>query len=70
MTEERIPKHIMEENYNFGFSLGLMTKDVKLALNLIKNPIMFSQINSLLEKSLDKYGYEADYTEVCKDYFQ
>lgn len=70
MTEERIPKHIMEQNYNFGFSLGLMTKDVKLALNLIKNPIMFSQINSLLEKSLDKYGYEADYTEICKDYFE
>ena len=66
MTEERIPKHIMEKNYNYGFSLGLMNKDVQLALKLIKNPIMFSHISSLLKKSLEKYGNDADYTEVAK----
>ena len=36
MTEERIPKHIIEYNYNYGFSLDLMNKDVNLALNIIK----------------------------------
>ena len=66
MTEERIPKHIMDKNYNYGFSLGLMNKDVQLALKLIKNPIMFSHISSLLKKSLEKYGNDADYTEVAK----
>ena len=66
MTEERIPKHIMELNYNYGFSLGLMNKDVNLALNIIKEPIMFSNISLLLKKSLEKYGKEADYTEITK----
>ena len=69
MTEERIPKHIMEDNYKYGFSLGLMNKDVNLALNIIKEPIMFSNISSLLEKSLEKYGKDADYTEVTKLFF-
>ena len=69
MTEERIPKHIMEYNYKYGFSLGLMNKDVNLALNIIKEPIMFSNISSLLEKSLEKYGKDADYTEVTKLFF-
>lgn len=66
MTEERIPKHIMELNYNYGFSLGLMNKDVNLALNIIKEPIMFSNSSLLLKKSLEKYGKEADYTEITK----
>ena len=61
---------VFEKNYNFGFSLGLMNKDVGLAMNIIKNPIMFSKINSLLKESLDKYGYDADYTEICKLYFE
>ena len=70
MTEERLPIDVFEKNYNFGFSLGLMNKDVGLAMNIIKNPIMFSKINSLLKESLDKYGYDADYTEICKLYFE
>lgn len=70
MTEERIPKHIMEKNYNYGFSLGLMNKDVNLALNIIKEPIMFSNISLLLKKSLEKYGKDADYTEVVKLFFE
>ena len=31
-----------------------MNKDVGLAMKLIKNPIMFSKIKSLLNDSLDK----------------
>ncbi len=69
MTQERIPNDILKKNYNYGFSLGLMKKDVNLALNLIKNPIMFNNISSLLEKSVDKYGYNADYTEIAKLFF-
>ena len=43
-----------------------MNKDAKLALNIIKNPIMFSNISSLLNKSIEKYGKNADYTEITK----
>ena len=70
MTEERLPVDVFEKDYNFGFSLGLMNKDVGLAMKLIKNPIMFSKIKSLLNDSLDKYGYDSDYTEICKLYFE
>ena len=69
MTQERIPNDIVKKNYNYGFSLGLMKKDADLALNIIKNPIMFNNINSLSEKSVDKYGYNADYTEIAKLFF-
>ncbi len=69
-TQERIPIHIIEKNYNYGFALGLMNKDVQLALKLIKNPIMFSNISSLLKESLDKYGNDADYTEIAKLFFE
>ena len=70
MTEERIPKHIIEKNYHYGFSLGLMNKDVNLALNIIKNPFMFAKVSSLLKKSIEKYGKEGDYTEIAKLYFE
>ena len=70
MTEERIPKHIIEKNYNYGFSLGLMNKDVNLALKIIKNPIMFSKISFLLNKSLEKYDYNSDYTNIVKLFFE
>jgi len=46
-----------------------MKKDADLALDIIKNPIMFNNINSLLEKSVDKYGDNADYTEIAKLFF-
>jgi 3-hydroxyisobutyrate dehydrogenase len=69
-TQERIPIHILEKNYNYGFALGLMNKDVQLALKLIKNPIMFNNISSLLKESLNKYGENADYTEIAKLFFE
>ena len=47
-----------------------MNKDVKTALQLIKDPIMFSNISELLQNSLDKYGKRADYTEITKLYFE
>ena len=46
-----------------------MNKDVNLALEIIKNPIMFSNISLLLQNSLKNYGKNADYTEITKLYF-
>ena len=70
MTMERIPEHIFHKNYNYGFSLRLMNKDVNTALKIIKNPIMFSNISELLQNGLYKYGEKADYTEIAKLYFK
>ena len=46
-----------------------MNKDVDLALQLIDNPVMFSNISGLLKESLDRYGYDADYTKIAKLFF-
>lgn len=70
MTQERIPKHIIEKNYNYGFSLGLMKKDVSIALDIIDNPIMFSNILKIIDEGVEKYGNNADYTEIAKLYFE
>lgn len=69
-TMERIPIHVMEKNYNYGFALDLMDKDVDLALKIIDEPIMFSNISNMLKESLEKYGKDADYTEITKLYFE
>lgn len=34
MTQERMPVHIIEGGYNYGFKLGLMRKDVRTALSM------------------------------------
>jgi 3-hydroxyisobutyrate dehydrogenase len=66
MTQERFPVHILEKNYNYGFKLGLMRKDVQIALDMIEDPKIISNIKSLLDISIEKYGHNGDYTEVTK----
>lgn len=67
MTQERIPKDIINERYNYGFKTGLMKKDVKIALEIIgENNIMFGNILNLLDKSEFKYGEYSDYTNISK----
>ncbi len=69
MTEERIPEHILKRNYDYGFTLKLMDKDVDTAMELIESPVMFSKTKELLTKSIEEYGEHADYTNVAKLYF-
>ena len=66
MTQERFPIHILEKNYDYGFKLGLMRKDVLIALDMIEDPKIISNIKTLLDESVEKYGYNGDYTEVTK----
>ena len=35
MSEQRYPISIIQNDYNYGFELGLMKKDVDIALNLL-----------------------------------
>mgnify|MGYP001157358035 CR=1 FL=1 len=67
MTQERIPKHVIEKNHYYGFKLNLMKKDVKLALNLIRDKKYFESILEKINNTLDKYEDNCDYTYVCKD---
>ena len=70
MTMERIPKAILSEKYDYGFSLGLMKKDVDLAMNIIEDKSMFINIQNLVDKGVKDFGYNSDYTEVTKNIFK
>ena len=68
MITERIPKDVINKKFNYGFKLGLMQKDVKIALEMIDNKIMFSNIEELMEEAVNKYGYDSDYTNISRLY--
>ena len=49
--------------------LGLMKKDVDLAMNIIEDKSMFINIQNLVDKGVKDFGYNSDYTEVTKNIF-
>ena len=71
MSEERYPIQIIENDYCHGFDLGLMKKDIDIALNLMssnEDVVIAPKIQELVNTAVDKFGYHADYTEVGKLY--
>jgi len=75
MSQERFPKHIIQNNYHYGFELGLMKKDVDIASNLLQghdeinlNSNISETVKKLLDYAINKYGGDADYTNVAKLY--
>ena len=76
ISEERYPKHIVKMNYVYGFQLGLMKKDVQNAVDLMnamtKETVsefkIANTVNQLLDDAVDRFGYQADYTEAGRLY--
>ncbi len=76
MTEERFPLNIMHETnpYNHGFKLGLMKKDIGIACGLIQSmggggeneKVTSEKLPDLMDMAIEKYGYDADYTEATR----
>ena len=69
-TEVKLDKFVISEQYNSGFALDLMVKDVSIADGLIKkltnaNPLS-ENVLSYLIASLDSLGKNSDHTEVYK----
>lgn len=69
-TEVKLDKFVVSEQFNSGFALDLMVKDVSIAHNLIKdlssdNPLS-SDVYNYLSKSLKLLGDNPDHTEVYK----
>ena len=69
-TEVKLDKFVVSEQFNSGFALDLMVKDVSIAHNLIKdlssdNPLS-SDVYNYLSKSLKLRGDNPDHTEVYK----
>lgn len=72
-TEERIPEEILSRNFDYGFKLGLMLKDVRIAVDGLlsfntphNETSILPAVKALLEKSSDEQGYDADYTRVIR----
>ena len=69
-TEVKLDKFVVSEQFNSGFALDLMVKDVSIANSLIKdlssdNPLS-NDVRNYLSKSLDLLGGNPDHTEVYK----
>jgi len=67
---KKIKDGILMKNYNSGFTLNLLTKDVQIANNLIKkyikNATISSNILNLLKKSKKKLGKNSDQLKLYK----
>ena len=69
-TEVKLDKFVVSEQFNSGFALDLMVKDVSIAHNLIKdlssdNPLS-NDVHNYLSESLKLLGDNPDHTEVYK----
>ena len=69
-TEVKLDKFVISENFNSGFSLDLMIKDVSIAEKLIKkliyNNSLSEHVSNYLIESQEKLLKKADHTEIYK----
>lgn len=62
-TQERIPTEVLTNQYNYGFKLNLMCKDVKNAEPLLENGVFYKYVRPIL----NEYDcVQDDYTTVVK----
>ena len=70
VSEVNFPKWVLNEDYNSGFTMGLMRKDVKLGLELAKkyevNAPAFDTIASIWEESKNSLPDNKDFNEIYK----
>lgn len=70
VSEVNFPKWVLNEDYNSGFTMGLMRKDVKLGLELtnkygVTTPT-FDIVASIWEESNDTLPDNKDFNEIYK----
>jgi len=80
-TEERIPKEVLTREFDYGFPLGLMLKDVTIAVDSVcskdnenitnkdgmkRMPKFFPLVKDLLQKAVDLESKDADYSRVVR----
>ena len=68
----RLPEEVLSRKFDYGFKLGLMLKDVRIAVDGLlslsngSEDSIFPVVKRLLEKSSIDEGYDADYTRVVR----
>ena len=69
-SEHKYPTFILNRKFNSGFALGLMAKDLKLALDLARDsgtPLeLIEDISDLWSSAVDKLGASADNTDIVR----
>jgi len=68
----RLPEEVLSRKFDYGFKLGLMLKDVRIAVDGLlslsngSEDSIFPVVKRLLEKSSIDEGYDEDYTRVVR----
>jgi len=69
-TEQKFPAHVLPRTFNSGFALALMTKDLRIALELAREAGTPAQLLAdcaqLYEQALGQLGETADNTAVVR----
>jgi len=69
-SEDKIPKFVLTRSFDFGFALGLSAKDIRLCLETSEQlgvPLRVGEaVRQLLNAARDKYGEQADMTELIR----
>lgn len=69
-TEQKYPAYVLPRSFNSGFALGLMAKDLRIALELaeaVGTPdSLLSECAALWERAQRQLGFNADNTEIVR----
>lgn len=69
-TTDKIPKHVLPRTFDFGFTVGLSSKDIRLCLEESEQlgvpMIVGSAVRQLLTLTKSKFGPDADLTMLIK----
>ena len=72
-TEVRIPTEVLTRRFDYGFKLGLMLKDVRIAVDGLaacqedrRGNSILPAVKKMLEESVNAQGYDVDYTCVLR----
>jgi 3-hydroxyisobutyrate dehydrogenase len=69
-TEQKYPAFVLPRSFNSGFALGLMAKDLRIALELAQSlgtpALLLSECTELWTCAEHQLGFNADNTEIVK----
>ena len=69
-SEVKIPNFVLSRSFDFGFSVGLSAKDVRLCMEEADSlgiPMPVAQsVRAFLNSAAEKLGYQADMTEMIR----
>ena len=70
VTQQRFPEHVLNRKFDYGFSLGLLLKDVDTCMGMLQEsdtpaPLLRAT-RELVQMANKAYGDEADHLEIAK----